>query len=82
MNRLWLVCKYHPIKSESFCIATNDGEGYCSASRVTLFDAWLSKHAECGGNHDHFSLSYDQTQDWKLETIGSVISAVHTELNS
>jgi hypothetical protein len=76
-NRIFLVCKYHPVESQSICIGRRRGSGYYGAPTPKVLDRWYSEHATCGSNMDHIALSYQKTQDWKLANVDALNTAIH-----
>jgi len=84
-NRVWLVCRYHPEERQSLCLGKRRGTGYFGAPRTQDMDNWFADHASCGGNMDHFAISFSQTPDWKAQATddfnGALGAVVKQSLN-
>lgn len=89
MNRMYLTCRHHPTRAESYLIAErDDGESYKAADRFTAglnhnrLQKWLTEHAGCGGTLDHFTVSFENQPNSDLPTPNPIADGIHLTLRN
>jgi len=84
MNQMFLTCRHHATRAESFLIAArSDNEPYAVTNWVKFgeqLQKFLTAHAGCGRSFDHFTVSYSETKDNDVPKDAPVAEAVHAAL--
>lgn len=81
-NRLYLACRMHPTREESYLLGDRAYSASYEARAVhASLQKWLDRHANCGGGFDHFTVAYHGAKDDEQPTLNPIADAVHIGLH-